>query len=253
MSEKQSSGSAWVPGAIAALNPLLLLVVGYVLNLGIQENKNELERNTAQIAALKADAEIASIKLQQRVEKAKVITAFFADLAGADDRRRKLAIQAILIALPEEAPKVVMVIESFEKDTGTGQGKDAIVARDALEGVRAKLVEDLFSNVRAVRLEALTALRGGWLDDRRLVDLLLNKATADLNEQIKVRKEAASKRTPFDEATPGLYNIVAFLSSVRVPSDPDQKKRIRQFLLAIPEGGSKDTRALAAQTIARFE
>lgn len=250
MSEKQSSGSAWVPGAMAALNPLLLLVVGYVLNLGIQENRNELERNTAQIAALKADAEIASIKLQQRVEKAKVITAFFADLAGADDRRRKLAIQAILIALPEEAPKVVMVIESFEKDTGTGQGKDAIVARDALEGVRAKLVEDLFSNIKAVRLEALTALRGGWLDDSRLVDLLLNKATADLNEQINVRKKAGGKRA---EATPGLYNIVSFLGSVRVPSDPDQKKRIRKFLLDIPEGGSDDTVALVAKTVARFE
>jgi len=254
MSEQQSSKNTLV-SVLAALNPLLLLVVGYFLNSGIQKTKDELERTTAQIANLKTDAEIASIHLQQRVEKVKVISGFFADLSGADDRRRKLAIQAILIALPEEAPKVLMVIESFEKDVGTDQSKeaivarkDAIVARDTLGSVRAKLVEDMFSNVKSIRLEALATLRGGWSGDPLLVDVLLNKATADLKEQTQVRKEDATKR---DDPTPGLYNTVAYFSSARV-SDPDLKSRIRQFLVDIKDGGSKDTKALAASTVARF-
>src|SRR5260370_26095324 len=151
-------GSGAFVGVLTALNPILLLVVGYVLNLGIENNRRELEKSkaelektTQEISNLKTAAETASISLQQRVDKVKVISDFLNDLSGPDERRRKLAIEAILIALPDEAPRLVLVIEKFDAGNAGGQANHATSARNALDAVRAKLLSEMVSSDKPVR------------------------------------------------------------------------------------------------------
>lgn len=99
------AGDAWprVITLIAALNPVVLLVVGWFLNSGIEQNRLKLAENSSKLADLKTSAETATIVLGQRVDKVAVIREFLNDLSGPDERRRRLAIEAIVIALPDEA------------------------------------------------------------------------------------------------------------------------------------------------------
>lgn len=250
----QSSGSSNVfLTAIATLNPVLLLVVGYVLNTGLEQNrreveksKHELEKVTNEIANLKVAAETSAIALQQRIDKVKVIGDFLNDLSGGDERRRKLAIEAILIALPEEASRLVMVIEQFTKD-GAGQSKDAVAARDALDAVRAKLAADMFSNVKATRVTTLSTLRRSWADDPLLVAALLKEAERELAEA------AANGGKADEQGAASLYNVVVYFSSARAPSDQGLKERVRKFLVAVQSSGSPNTKTLAASTVSRFQ
>ena len=161
MPESSSPGGASNPidrflNVISALNPVLLLVVGYFLNTSLEHTraevsatKQKLEENSAQLANLKLAAETSSIALQQRVDKVKVISDFLKELTSDDDRRRSLAIEAIFIALPDEATRLVKVVERFANASGAVDQKDAATAKDALAGVRTKLVADMFSDVRA--------------------------------------------------------------------------------------------------------
>jgi hypothetical protein len=243
---------------LAALNPILLLVIGYVLNAGIDRNKAEitltkakLDAASEQIANLKTIAETSNLELQQRINKVKVISDFLVDLSGPDERKRSLAIEAIFIALPEEASRLVKVVEKFSRSGGQAESADAAAAQDALSGTRARLVSDMFSSERPARVQALATLQRGWSDDTVIVGLLLTRATQDVKE-----REAASWAAASDDDTQqhlsSIYNTVKFLSVVRVPADPALKARIRDFLAAaIPN--SPDTKSLAAAIRKRFD
>src|SRR5215813_7476029 len=68
---------------LAALNPVILLVVGYVLHNNIDEAKVQIdqaklqiEENSAKLADLKTAAEASSIVVHDRVDKVKVISEF---------------------------------------------------------------------------------------------------------------------------------------------------------------------------------
>ena len=249
---EQSSGNVFLT-TVTTLNPILLLVVGYVLNSGIDRNRHEIERSkleleraTAEIANLKVAAETSAITLQQRVDKVKVISDFLNDLSGPDDRRRKLAIEAILIALPEEASRLVMVIEQSSKEGG-GQGKDAVAARDALDSVRVKLAADMFSNAKATRVAGLTTLRRNWTDDPLMVAALLKEADRELSE-------AAARGGQADEqGNASLYNLVLYFGSARVPSEAALKERVKKFLADVQGAGNANTKSVAVSTLKRFE
>ena len=97
---------------LAALNPVILLIVGYVLHHNIDEakvqidqTKLQIEENSAKLADLKIAAEASSIVVHDRVDKVKVISEFTDNLTSTDDRRRRIAIEAIFIALPDEAAR----------------------------------------------------------------------------------------------------------------------------------------------------
>jgi hypothetical protein len=69
---------------LAAINPVLLLAVGFVLNRGIDSAKLKIEQNQAQIQDLKTAAETSSINARIQVDKVKVIQDFLHDLPEID-------------------------------------------------------------------------------------------------------------------------------------------------------------------------
>ena len=243
-----------LPTLTAAFNPVLVLVVGFFLNQGIEQNKREIEANSAKLQDLKTVAETNTIALHNKIDKVKVIGDFLNDLTGPDERRRSLAIEAIFIALPEEAERLVKVVEKFAaKTTNAGHtGDDAIVsaAKDALANTRDRLVADMFSAMRQTRLEALATLEKGWTNDPSIAERLVARAMAD----IKTR-EAAAWTKPADDKTyqqlASIYNTVEFLSLFRGQFDAAQKARIAAFLTAaIPN--SDDTKRVVSEIKDRY-
>jgi hypothetical protein len=266
---KMQGSNAWdkVPALLAALNPVLLLVIGVVLNSGIErtkasidlakieieKTKAQIEVNSAGLRDLKTTAETATIAVHDRVDKVKVISDFLNDLSGPDERRRSLAIEAIFIALPEEAARLVKVVEKFAKSGDHAGDKDVVAAKDALASTRDRLVADMFSSVRQTRTEALSTLERGWTNDAPIVDLLIGKAMTD----IQARQAAKwAKPTPGDDKAyqqlASIYNVVEFLSTFRASVDAAQKSRIAKFLAAA-EPNSDDTKRIVAMLKERFQ
>jgi hypothetical protein len=254
------TSSSWekVSPLVVALNPVLLLVIGYFLNAGIETTKAEIEKakveiqaNSARLSDLKTAAETSTIALHERVDKVKVISDFLNDLSGTDERRRRLAIEAILIALPDEGTRLVKVIEQFNESGGQVSKGDVVAAQDALTGTRVRLVADMFSKAQPVRLNALSTLERAWLDDAVILDLLVMRAMQD----VKARKETSWASPSDDQARQQLasvYNTAYFLSFVRVPADPAVKAKIREFLAAA-EPNSNDTKRVVTEIKSRFE
>jgi hypothetical protein len=254
-----SSGWEKIPALVAALNPVLLLVIGYFLNAGIERNKVQIEQtrlqieeNSAKLADLKTAAETATIAVHDRVDKVKVISDFLNDLSGNDERRRSLAIEAIFIALPDEAARLVRVVEKFAGTHGDTVGAtDVAAAKDALAGTRTRLVADMFSVVKPTRQEALGTLERGWATDGPVIDLLIDRAMADVKARQAVQWAKPSDAQTYQQLA-SIYNTVEFLTYVRTPTDDTQKARIAAFLAAAAPN-SDDTRRVSSSIQGNFQ
>jgi len=243
---------------LAALNPVILLVVGFVLHRNIDEAKVQIdqaklqiEENSARLSDLKTAAEASSIVVHDRVDKVKVITDFINDLTGPDDRRRRLAIEAIFIALPDEASRLVKAVEQSGNQTdGHVTAQDVVAAKGALDSTRARLVADMFSDMKQTRVEALSTLERGWTDDAGLINMLLDKVAPD----VKARADTNWAKPASADAQrqlASIYNTTEFLSFVRPPDDAKLRARIADFLKAVA-ANSDDTRRLITTMQERF-
>ena len=261
VSSKPSGSGAWdkIPGILAALNPILLLAIGYFLNSGIErtkvaieQTKVQIEENSAKLQDLKTAAETATIAVHDRVDKVKVISDFLNDLSGPDERRRSLAIEAIFIALPDEAARLVKVVEKFAAKRGdiAADNKDVAAAKDALATTRESLVADMFSVARPTRQATLSTLERGWTNDLPIVDLLIERAMSDVKSRDATQWSKPTDDKSFQQLA-SIYNTVEFLSYFRAPVDQQQKSRIAAFLVAAAPNSS-DTRLLSEKIKDRF-
>ena len=235
------AGDAWqrVTAVLAVLNPVTLLVVGWLLNSSIEQAKLKLAENSTKLADLKTSAETATIVLGQRVDKVAVIRDFLNDLSGPDERRRRLAIEAIFIALPDEAARLVKAVEDVGGADAT-RGRDVAVAKDALASTRDRLVAAMFSDTRPVRVEALNTLIRGWADDPDIVRLLVARAMQDVRN-----REDADWAEPAARQKASINNVMLFLTYARVPWDGALGTAVRTFADAAARN-SDDTRERAA-------
>ena len=231
---------------LPAINPLLLLVVGAVLNSGIDSAKVKIEENKSEIQNLKTAAETSSINARIQVDKVKVIADFLGELAGSNETRRQIAIQAIFIALPEEAPRLVKVIEH----TGGRDTKDAVAAKTALDYNRSRLVADMFSEARPTRVDALHGLQRGWTDDWNVITQLIDRAMQDVDARASSGWSRPDTPRAIQQLS-SISNTAEFLTTASIPSDPALRAKATKFATAAAPN-SVDTGRFAALIKDRF-
>jgi hypothetical protein len=110
-------------------------------------------------------------RMSTRVSQAQLVSTFLPPLLGNDPDAQKLAISALLIALPEEGPELVQTLSSTTDDTEIQKFADA-----ALDDRRADLVDELFSADDDLRNSAQVELAHGWAHDPQLIGDLLTAA-----------------------------------------------------------------------------
>jgi hypothetical protein len=244
-----SESTFWprVLGFAAAMNPILLLVVGFVLNRGIDNAKLQIEQNKAQIEDLKTAAETSSINARIQVDKVKIIQDFLGELTGPNETRRQIAIQAIFIVLPEEAPRLVKVIEDR---TDGPNAKDAVTAKTALEQTRSRLVADMFSVEKNTRVDALRSLQRGWTDDETVVAKLIDRAMQDIEARASSGWSDPPATAQAAQQRASISNIAEFLTLAKI-SNPVLQKRAIDFASAADKN-SEDTRRYAVSIKSRF-
>ncbi len=128
-----------------------------------------------------------SARMSTRVSQAQLVSTFLNPLLGNDPDAQKLAIKALLIALPEEGPDLVQTLSSTTNDTEIQQ-----FAASALDDRRSDLVDELFSTDDDLRSAAQVELAHGWMRDPQLPSDLLAAArqnmanTAAINAALSV-------------------------------------------------------------------
>jgi hypothetical protein len=126
-------------------------------------------------------------RMSTRVSQAQLVSTFLNPLLGNDPDAQKLAIKALLIALPEEGPDLVQTLSSTTNDTEMQQ-----FAASALDDRRSDLVDELFSTDDDLRSGAQIELAHGWVRDPQLPSDLLAAArqnmanTAAINAALSV-------------------------------------------------------------------
>jgi len=215
---KATSIRRWILDILGIGTPVLVAVLGWYLSRDIEASRLQIEQNAAEIGRVKAQSDLLSAQIQQRIEKVQVIKDFLEALTGKDETAKRLAIKAVLIAIPDEAPDLLEGI--------TVGSPDADIAHSALDARRTKLAEGLFSSDKSMRLTALTALRSGWRGDPAMVDIVARRAQQG------------------DPNSPGVIDALLFLNDARSLPEGDD----RAAVLRVAQG-VKGTDPAVAQAI----
>jgi hypothetical protein len=162
-------------------------------------------------------------RMSTRVSQAQLVSTFLNPLLGNDPDAQKLAIKALLIALPEEGPDLVQTLSSTTDDTDIQK-----FAQSALDDRRSDLVDELFSADDDLRSGAQVELAHGWVRDPQLVTDVLTAARQDLAN------------------TPAINAALAVLYSIDVDLLNQHRQDI-ETLLSEGKGWDAGTKTLAEQ------
>ena len=247
--ETSGSGANWrvIATVMTAANPLLLLLVGYFLNGNINDARKQIDQNKEALAELQSHATTESITTRTRLDKAAAVKEFMDLLTGPDEVRRQLAIEAVRIALNEDADRLLIAMVRVGPKSGTITAQDVASATAALDYGRQPLIQDMFSDVPKTRRDAQQTLRRSKTDDWTLISQLIDRANRDLAD----RKAAGFPAKPADpkgeQQRASVYNVVSFLTDAQVPGDKALRERIAGFAEAAAP--NSDDTGKVAQTV----
>lgn len=228
-SEKDSWDKIQAVGALLSgiAIPLLLFFASYkadALRKAADQSARELQQQ-AEASALKlqreADESARERALTQgdmslRVSQASIIPPLIDGLLSADAKKRKLAISAILIALPVDGPKLVQELGAQSEDADVKS-----YAQKALSDRKEKLVADLYASDASTRTTAASALVTGWKNDGDIAKRVIDSA----------------QRQPGNET--GVYNSVVVLNGLSRNALAPHKSEVETFLKSASQQGAK--------------
>src|SRR6202008_4156312 len=134
----------------------------------------EREKNASERAR---ERELAISEISVRVSQASVIPPLIDGLLSPDLQRRKLAISAVLIALPEDGPKLVREISTDAPDEAV-----RTYASSALRNRKDQLVTELYADDADTRKDAARALVQGWRNDPELPKRIIEQAETNKDD-----------------------------------------------------------------------
>jgi len=153
------------------LIPAAITIVGYLYSESMKQA--EIRSNS-----IIADQQKAITLTSARVGQAQLISTFMDALLSHDLQRQRLAIEAILIALPDEGPRLVAVVSRSSLSPEV-RG----FAENSLDQRRSQLIQSAFSGERAMRISATQELVQGWRSDKNLVPQVLQAAAQNPGNQ----------------------------------------------------------------------
>jgi len=208
--------------------PLLLAFASYKAD-ALQKTADDNAR------ALQSQAEESALELQReaddsarerslaqgdmtlRVAQAGLIPPLIDGLLSPDAKKRKLAISAILIALPVDGPKLVQDLGAQSEDTDVKS-----YAENALNERKEKLVADLYTGDENASTTAARALVTGWKND------------GDVAKRVIAR----AQKQPENKA--GVYNSMLVLNGLSQTALAQNRRELEPLLkAAASQQGSK--------------
>ncbi len=191
------------------LIPAAIALAGHFIAQGLKQAEISSEEKRAEQSRVIAEA-------NTKIAQANFINTMMKSLTSANPQERKLAVEAVLIALPEQGPVLVRTIAQSDEDK-TVQA----TARSSLEQRVSALLRDLFAEDARVRIGAAQDLIQVWRNDPNVVLALVEFATQN--------KDNAN----------GVYNTVVVLNEFSLRVLQTHKQEVLKFLEVAKKTGTK--------------
>jgi hypothetical protein len=191
------------------LIPAAIALAGHFIAQGLKQAEISSEERRAEQSHLIAEA-------NTKIAQASLINTMMKSLTSANPQERKLAVDAVLIALPEQGPTLVRTIAQSDEDK-TVQA----AARQSLETRVTSLVRQLFSTDARERISAAQDLVQGWRNDPNVVLELITFAMQN--------KDNAN----------GVYNSVVVLNEFTPRALQAHKAEVLRFVDVAKATGSR--------------
>ena len=191
------------------LIPAAIALAGHFIAQGLKQAEISGEERRAEQSHLIAEA-------NTKIAQASLINTMMKSLTSTNPQERKLAVDAVLIALPEQGPTLVRTIAQSDEDK-TVQA----AARQSLETRVTSLVRQLFSTDARERISAAQDLVQGWRNDPNVVLELITFAMQN--------KDNAN----------GVYNSVVVLNEFTPRALQAHKAEVLRFVDVAKATGSR--------------
>lgn len=182
------------------LVPAAIALAGHFIAQGLKQAEISSEERRAEQSHVIAEA-------NTKIAQASLINTMMKSLTSTNPQERKLAVVAVLIALPEQGPILVQTIAQSDEDK-TVQA----AARNSLETRVNTLIRQLFSADPRERISAAQDLVQGWRNDPSVV--------LDLTTFAMQNKDNAN----------GVYNSVVVLNEFSLRALQARKAEVLKFV-----------------------
>lgn len=164
----------------------------------------------------KAEFEQRISETNARVSQAGLVASFLESLLSKDETKQKIAIEAVLIALPAEGPRLVKVLEESGQKEGVKQ-----FATKSLSSYKEKLIIQFFSDQKAVRSDAYARLQSSYQGDSSIIPMLIS----------------GGRQNP--DNLNAVYNLLVFLSHMQEDALKQHAKEIEEYSREVEGNGEK--------------
>lgn len=202
------------------LLPLTIVYVGQTFTASQSAAEN---RSNEKIAELQRDLTDKQFEYQKQVStinskvgQVSLVANFFDALLSEDPVRKKLAIKAVLIALKDEGPELVKIVQESDN---TNEIKS--FAKATLGAKRLELVTLLFSDQKSERINAYNDIVSGWKNDSEMVKEIIAFGNSNLSNEN------------------GIYNSLVTLSHMNKTALAPYKDALNEFSKKAEANGPK--------------
>jgi hypothetical protein len=200
------------------LVPAAIALAGHFIAQGLKQAEISNEQRRAEQSHSIAESNL-------KIAQASLINTMMKSLTSPNPQERKLAVEAVLIALPEQGPVLARTIAKYDKDMTV---QDA--AKNSLEQRVDSLIHNLFSEDAQTRIAAAQDLIQGWRNDPGVVQSLIAFASEH-------------KDNPN-----GVYNTLVVLNEFGIRALEAHRKSVIGFVSQVQAAGPKTGAAAAALT-----
>ncbi|WP_299677963.1 hypothetical protein [uncultured Dokdonia sp.] len=116
--------------------------------------------------------------INSKVGQVGLVANFFDALLSDEPVRKKLAIKAVLIALKEDGPELVKIVQESDNTTEIKS-----FAKETLDTKREELVQQLFSDTKIERINAYNDIISGWKNDSEMVKEIVAYGNSHLSNK----------------------------------------------------------------------
>jgi hypothetical protein len=189
------------------LVPAAIALAGHFVAQGLQRAQiSSSERQAEQSNAI-ADA-------NTKIAQAGLISTMMKSLTSTNAQERKLAVAAVLIALPEQGPVLARTIAQSDDDESV-----KLAAQASLKQRVNTLIRDLFAESAAVRVVAAQNLIQGWQNEPNAVQTLVEFANQNLTN------------------ANGVFNTVIVLNQYSLSALQAHRQLVTEFLSTARQQG----------------
>jgi len=191
------------------LMPVAIASVGWIYSNAMKEVEIQVLKEKSSFEKSISEANI-------KVYQAQLVATFLKSLLSDNNIEQKLAIQAVLIALPNQGPSLIKVLEGTDNTELIKK-----FATKSLASYKEKLILQFFSKKKLVRSNAYTSLQSSYGSDSSII--------------LELIKMAKKNKDNLDAT----YNLLVLLSHMKQNIVRPYVTEINKFSYEVESNGPK--------------